>query len=143
MLGDFNATLDQAELRDVVGRGYRDAADVAGKGLEPTFPRQGWHDLGPFITIDHVLADERLGIVDYCGHRTARQRPPRDRSGAGTALIAQLEALSSVCLTTPIPFSIISPVGAAAASGSRSAVQTKRLRSSSSAKTCAAPLWWV
>jgi len=65
LAGDFNATLDQVELRDVVDRGYRDAGDVAGKGLEPTFPRQGWHDLGPFITIDHVLADERLGIVDY------------------------------------------------------------------------------
>jgi len=65
LLGDFNATLDQAELRDVVDRGYRDAADVAGKGLEPTFPRQGWDGLGPFITIDHVLADRRLGIVEY------------------------------------------------------------------------------
>lgn len=65
VLGDFNATLDQVELRDVIDRGYRDAADVAGKGLEPTFPRQGWHGLGPFITIDHVLADQRLGIVDY------------------------------------------------------------------------------
>ncbi len=39
LVGDFNATLDQAALRDVVARGYRDAADVAGKGLEPTFPR--------------------------------------------------------------------------------------------------------
>jgi endonuclease/exonuclease/phosphatase family metal-dependent hydrolase len=65
VLGDFNATLDQSELRDVVSRGYRDAADVAGKGLEPTFPREGWHDLGPFITIDHVLADQRFGVVDY------------------------------------------------------------------------------
>jgi endonuclease/exonuclease/phosphatase family metal-dependent hydrolase len=65
LLGDFNATLDQAQLRDLVDRGYRDAGDVAGKGLQPTFPRQGWHDLGPFITIDHVLADERLGIADY------------------------------------------------------------------------------
>ncbi len=65
LVGDFNATLDQAELRDLVARGYRDAGDVAGKGLEPTFPRQGWHDLGPFITIDHVLADRRLGIVEY------------------------------------------------------------------------------
>ena len=26
---------------------------------------QGWDGLGPFITIDHVLADERLGIVEY------------------------------------------------------------------------------
>ena len=51
LLGDFNATLDQVQLRDVVDRGYRDAGDVAGKGLEPTFPRKGWDGLGPFITI--------------------------------------------------------------------------------------------
>jgi endonuclease/exonuclease/phosphatase family metal-dependent hydrolase len=63
LLGDFNATLDQAELRVVVDRGYRDAGDVAGKGLEPTFPRR--NILPPLITIDHVLADERLGIVEY------------------------------------------------------------------------------
>lgn len=65
LVGDFNATVDQAELRDVIDRGYRDAAGVAGKGLEPTFPREGWGGLGPFITIDHVLADRRLGIVEY------------------------------------------------------------------------------
>ena len=41
--GDFNATLDHAELRDLLGRGYGDAADVAGEGLEPTWPR-GPHD---------------------------------------------------------------------------------------------------
>jgi endonuclease/exonuclease/phosphatase (EEP) superfamily protein YafD len=63
LLGDFNATLDQVELRDVVARGYRDAGEVSGKGLEPTFPRRG--TLPPLITIDHVLADERLGIVEY------------------------------------------------------------------------------
>jgi endonuclease/exonuclease/phosphatase (EEP) superfamily protein YafD len=65
LLGDFNATLDQEELRRLVDRGYRDAGDVAGKGLEPTFPREGWAGLGPFITIDHVLADRRLDIVEY------------------------------------------------------------------------------
>src|SRR5204863_3933260 len=27
--GDFNATIDHAELRDLLSRGYRDAADVA------------------------------------------------------------------------------------------------------------------
>ena len=63
LAGDFNATLDQSQLRDVLDRGYRDAGDVAGKGLEPTFPREG--HLIPPVTIDHVLADERLGIVDY------------------------------------------------------------------------------
>ena len=41
LAGDFNATLDQSQLRDVLDRGYRDAGDVAGKGLEPTFPARG------------------------------------------------------------------------------------------------------
>jgi endonuclease/exonuclease/phosphatase (EEP) superfamily protein YafD len=63
LAGDFNATLDQSQLRDLLDRGYRDAGAVAGKGLEPTFPREG--HLIPPVTIDHVLADERLGIVDY------------------------------------------------------------------------------
>jgi endonuclease/exonuclease/phosphatase (EEP) superfamily protein YafD len=64
LVGDFNATLDQSLLRDTVARGYRDAGEVAGEGLEPTWPNAG-SVLPPFITIDHVLADERLGIVDY------------------------------------------------------------------------------
>jgi endonuclease/exonuclease/phosphatase (EEP) superfamily protein YafD len=63
LAGDFNATLDQSQLRDLVARGYRDAGDVAGKGLEPTFPQHGFRI--PPITIDHVLADERLGVVEY------------------------------------------------------------------------------
>jgi endonuclease/exonuclease/phosphatase (EEP) superfamily protein YafD len=63
LAGDFNATLDQSQLRDLLDRGYRDAGSVAGKGLEPTFPREG--HLIPPVTIDHVLADSRLGIVDY------------------------------------------------------------------------------
>jgi endonuclease/exonuclease/phosphatase (EEP) superfamily protein YafD len=65
LAGDFNGTLDQAEFRDVVDRGYRDAGDVTGKGLEPTFPTMGHRLLPPTITIDHVLADRRLGIADY------------------------------------------------------------------------------
>jgi endonuclease/exonuclease/phosphatase (EEP) superfamily protein YafD len=63
LAGDYNATLDQSQLRDLLARGYRDAGDVAGKGLEPTFPAAG--HLVPPITIDHVLADERLGVVEY------------------------------------------------------------------------------
>ena len=65
LLGDFNATLDHSRLREVLDRGYRDAGNVAAMGLVPTWPNRG-HDLPfPVITIDHVLADERLGIVDY------------------------------------------------------------------------------
>jgi endonuclease/exonuclease/phosphatase (EEP) superfamily protein YafD len=64
LAGDFNATLDQAEFRDLIDRGYRDAADVTGKGLEPTWPGPDEFPWG-LIAIDHVLADRRLGIADY------------------------------------------------------------------------------
>lgn len=63
LAGDFNGTFDQSQFRGVVDRGYRDAGDVAGEGLEPTFPSGG--HLIPPVTIDHVLADRRLGIVSY------------------------------------------------------------------------------
>ncbi|HEV2791522.1 MAG TPA: endonuclease/exonuclease/phosphatase family protein [Solirubrobacterales bacterium] len=65
LVGDFNATLDTAPFRELLDRGYRDAGEVAGEGLEPTFPTMGWGGLPPFITIDHVLADRRLDVVDY------------------------------------------------------------------------------
>jgi endonuclease/exonuclease/phosphatase (EEP) superfamily protein YafD len=64
LVGDFNATLDHSRLREVLDRGYRDAGDVAGEGLVPTWPNRD-HDLPLVITIDHILADARLGIVDY------------------------------------------------------------------------------
>ncbi len=64
LLGDFNATLDHSRLREVLDRGYRDAGNVAGMGLVPTWPNRD-HDLPPVITIDHVLADQRLDFVDY------------------------------------------------------------------------------
>lgn len=64
LVGDFNATLDTSQLRDAIGRGYRDAGAVAGQGLEPTWPNAD-HALPPFVTIDHVLADQRLGVVGY------------------------------------------------------------------------------
>jgi endonuclease/exonuclease/phosphatase (EEP) superfamily protein YafD len=62
--GDFNATFDQAPFRDLVGRGYHDAGETAGKGLDATFPADG-SLFPPPITIDHILADERFGIVEY------------------------------------------------------------------------------
>jgi len=64
LVGDFNATLDHSRLRKVLDRGYRDAGAVAGQGLVPTWPNRD-HDLPLVITIDHVLADSRLGVVEY------------------------------------------------------------------------------
>ncbi len=67
VLGDFNATLDHALLRDLIASGYRDAADTVGKGLIGTWgPYDG--DLIPPVTIDHVLADKRIGVRDVSVH---------------------------------------------------------------------------
>ena len=55
LAGDFDATLDHAELRDVAGGGYEDAGDVLGSGLRTTWPSDPRTRLP--VTIDHVLAD--------------------------------------------------------------------------------------
>jgi endonuclease/exonuclease/phosphatase (EEP) superfamily protein YafD len=57
--GDFNATLDHAWFRSVVGRGYADAADRVGKGLVPTW---GTDRREPALTIDHVLVSRRAAV---------------------------------------------------------------------------------
>jgi endonuclease/exonuclease/phosphatase (EEP) superfamily protein YafD len=67
LLGDFNATLDHKALRDLIDSGYRDAADTVGKGLIGTWgPYDG--DPIPPVTIDHVLADARIGVRDVTVH---------------------------------------------------------------------------
>ncbi|MEH0840979.1 endonuclease/exonuclease/phosphatase family protein [Micromonospora sp. CPCC 205711] len=61
LAGDFNATLDHAPLRALLGSGYVDAADAAGAGLTGTWgPYDG--DLIPPVTIDHVLVDRRIAV---------------------------------------------------------------------------------
>jgi len=60
LAGDFNATLDHVELRRLIATGYSDAAAQVGAGLHSTWP-VGRH-IPPPVTIDHVLADERIGI---------------------------------------------------------------------------------
>jgi endonuclease/exonuclease/phosphatase (EEP) superfamily protein YafD len=66
LAGDFNATLDHDELRELIDSGYTDAADAAGAGLTPTWPEG--RRLPPTVAIDHVLADERIGIGDVSIH---------------------------------------------------------------------------
>jgi endonuclease/exonuclease/phosphatase (EEP) superfamily protein YafD len=65
LIGDFNATLDHRELREVIDRGYVDAGDATGGGLVATWPNRAAR---PGVTIDHVLADERVAITDYEVH---------------------------------------------------------------------------
>lgn len=64
LAGDFNASFDLAEFRDLVESGYRDAGEATGKGLEPTWPSRKVFPWG-LMTIDHVLADRRLGVAEY------------------------------------------------------------------------------
>jgi endonuclease/exonuclease/phosphatase (EEP) superfamily protein YafD len=63
LAGDFNASLDHAEMRRLVARGYHDAGDTTGNGLIPTWPAN--KRMPPLITIDHVLADQRVSIRGY------------------------------------------------------------------------------
>jgi endonuclease/exonuclease/phosphatase family metal-dependent hydrolase len=67
--GDFNATLDHAEFRDVLDRGYADAADTLGEGLTATWPAD--RRFPPLVGIDHVLADERIGFREFSAHDVA------------------------------------------------------------------------
>ncbi|WP_373320503.1 endonuclease/exonuclease/phosphatase family protein [Virgisporangium aurantiacum] len=63
LLGDFNATLDHVALRRLVNSGYRDAAEVSGTGLRTSWPSQGQRLMAP-VTLDHVLADRRIGVAE-------------------------------------------------------------------------------
>ena len=69
LAGDFNATLDHAELRRILDTGYQDAAAQVGAGLHGTWPRG--RAFPPPVTIDHVLADERLGVRAISIHTIA------------------------------------------------------------------------
>jgi len=71
LLGDFNATLDHKPLRELISRGYRDAADTDGAGLIGTWGPYSGHPLPP-VTIDHVLVDDRIGVRDVQVHRVPR-----------------------------------------------------------------------
>lgn len=61
LAGDFNATLDHAEMRGVLDRGYTDAADSLGRGLTGTWPIGGPL---PAVTLDRVVVDHRVDVKD-------------------------------------------------------------------------------
>jgi endonuclease/exonuclease/phosphatase family metal-dependent hydrolase len=64
LAGDFNATLDHEALRDVLDRGYVDAADITGNALTTTWSRSVW----PGLTIDHLLVDRRVHVESTAVH---------------------------------------------------------------------------
>jgi endonuclease/exonuclease/phosphatase (EEP) superfamily protein YafD len=63
LAGDFNATSDHKPMRRIYDAGFRDAAEVANAGWQPTWPANG-SMVGlpspPVVQIDHVLVGERL-----------------------------------------------------------------------------------
>ena len=69
LAGDFNATLDHDNMRDLLADGYVDAAEVAGGGLDPTWQpiegRIGGLVRPPAVTLDHVLAEEGVEVIDW------------------------------------------------------------------------------
>jgi endonuclease/exonuclease/phosphatase (EEP) superfamily protein YafD len=66
LAGDFNATLDHAELRRLIDTGYEDAAAEVGAGLRGTWPHG--RRFPPPVAIDHVLADRRCGVRAFSVH---------------------------------------------------------------------------
>ncbi len=68
LIGDFNATLDHEAFRQVLAKGYHDAADVAGAGLTTSWPYDDRWFI-PGVTLDHVLTDERVGVRNVAVHR--------------------------------------------------------------------------
>ena len=67
LAGDFNATLDHAQFRRLLRRGYVDAASQAGNGLSPTWGPQPGRRLA-LLAIDHVLIDRRCAVVTTLAH---------------------------------------------------------------------------
>jgi len=67
LAGDFNATLDHAQFRRLLRRGYVDAASQAGNGLSPTWgPQPGRRPA--LFTIDHVLIDPSCAALTTSAH---------------------------------------------------------------------------
>ena len=88
LAGDFNATLDHAELRRVLDRGYEDAADEVGHGLRATWPAE---PPDPAAGHDRPRARRRAlrrprpsRVIDV-----PRQRPPRRAGRARAAAHAE------------------------------------------------------
>jgi hypothetical protein len=61
--GDLNATPDHRALRDLLARGWVDAARAAGQGRRATWSPV--HAPQPRLVLDHVLVDPRVSVVGF------------------------------------------------------------------------------
>lgn len=64
LVGDFNATLDHATLRDVLGRGWRDAARETGVAWRPTYDGLANGSPGLPMALDHVLVGPGIAVLE-------------------------------------------------------------------------------
>jgi endonuclease/exonuclease/phosphatase (EEP) superfamily protein YafD len=74
--GDFNATADDRLFQRIMGLGLSDAAVLAGRGWEMTWPRdQAW--VIPYLRLDHVLLSHSLTVTSYrLGHGAGSDHRP-------------------------------------------------------------------
>lgn len=68
LAGDFNATLDHAQLRRLLRLGHQDAALQAGNALIPTW-RPELSGCPALLAIDHILIDPRCAVRATSVHR--------------------------------------------------------------------------
>jgi endonuclease/exonuclease/phosphatase (EEP) superfamily protein YafD len=62
--GDFNATEDDSPFRAILADHLADAAVLAGRGWEMSWPRdQAW--VIPYLRIDHVLVSPQMTVTGY------------------------------------------------------------------------------
>ncbi|MEW9873988.1 endonuclease/exonuclease/phosphatase family protein [Arthrobacter sp. HS15c] len=68
LIGDFNATYDHAEFRELLGTGpgLVDVGAASGSRLVPTWPMEG--PQLPGITIDHLVTSPQVGSSGYEVH---------------------------------------------------------------------------
>jgi len=68
LAGDYNATLDHAEFRRLLRRGYVDAASRIGRGLAPTWGPEPTAGRPALLAFDHVVVDSRCAVLATSAH---------------------------------------------------------------------------
>lgn len=81
VLGDFNASLDHAAFRRLLGDRWRDAAEYAGSGFSPTWSPRYW--IPYLVALDHVLVSRHFGAHDS----ETFELPGSDHAGLAARLV--------------------------------------------------------
>ncbi len=63
-VGDLNATWYDWHFQSILGLGLRDAAVIAGRGWQMTWPRDQ-SPVVPYLRIDHVLLSPTISLLSY------------------------------------------------------------------------------